>query len=38
VALLSGIVGLLIGAVSILVIGFIFMPAWKLLTDNLCKR
>jgi uncharacterized protein len=37
-ALLSGIVGLLIGAVSIPVIGFIFTPAWKLLTDNLCKR
>jgi len=37
-ALLSGIVGLLIGAVSIPVIGFIFTPAWKLLTDNLRKR
>ena len=37
-ALLSGIVGLAIGAVSIPVIGFIFTPAWKLLTDNLCRR
>jgi uncharacterized protein len=37
-ALLSGIVGLVIGAVSIPAIGFIFTPAWKVLTDNLCKR
>ncbi len=37
-ALLSGIVGLLIGAVSTTVIGFILAPAWKLLTDDLCKR
>jgi len=37
-ALLSGIVGLLIGAVSISVIGFIFTPAWKPLTARFCKR
>jgi predicted DNA repair protein MutK len=37
-AFLSGIVGLLVGAVSIPVIEFIFTPAWKLLSDNLCKR
>jgi len=37
-ALLSGIVGLLIGAVLIPVIGFVFTPVWKLLTDNLWKR
>ena len=37
-ALLSGIVGLVIGAVSIPAIGFIFTPAWKLLMDNLRKR
>jgi predicted DNA repair protein MutK len=30
-AFLSGIVGLLIGAVSIPIIGFVFAPAWKLL-------
>jgi uncharacterized protein len=33
-AFLSGVVGLLIGAVSIPVIGFIFTPAWKLLTGR----
>jgi hypothetical protein len=37
-ALPSGIVGLLIGAVSIPAIEFIFTPAWKLLTDHLRKR
>jgi len=37
-ALLSGVVGLLIGAVSIPAFGFIFVPAWNLLIDNLCKR
>jgi hypothetical protein len=37
-AFLSGIVGLLIGAVSIPIIGFLFKPAWKLLTDNVRKR
>jgi uncharacterized protein len=36
-ALLSGIVGLLIGAVSIPVIGFVLAPAWNFLTDYLCK-
>jgi uncharacterized protein len=38
IAFLSGIVGLVTGAVSIPVIEFIFTPAWKLLSDNLCKR
>ena len=38
IAFLSGIVGLLIGAASLPVIELIFTPAWKLLTDNLCKR
>jgi predicted DNA repair protein MutK len=37
-ALLSGIIGLLIGAVSNPVIGFVFTPAWKLLTENFWKR
>jgi hypothetical protein len=36
-AFLSGIVGLLIGAVSIPVIGFGFAPAWKLLKVIFCK-
>ena len=34
-ALLSGIVGLLVGALSIPVVGFVFAPAWKLLKDFL---
>ena len=37
-AFLLGIVGLLIGAVSIPVIGFAFAPGWKLLKDILYKR
>jgi predicted DNA repair protein MutK len=37
-ALLSGIVGLFIGALSILVSRSTFMPAWKLLTEKLSKR
>jgi uncharacterized protein len=37
-ALLSGIVGLLIGAASIPVVGFAFAPGWKLLKGILCKR
>jgi uncharacterized protein len=37
-AFLSGIVGLLIGAVSIPVIGFAFAPAWKRLKDIARKR
>jgi predicted DNA repair protein MutK len=37
-AFLSGIVGLLVGAASIPVIGFAFAPAWKLLKGILCKR
>ncbi len=36
-ALLSGIVGQAIGAFSIAVIRCIFTPAWKLLSDNLCR-
>jgi uncharacterized protein len=38
VALLSGIVGLSIGAVLIPVIGFAFAPAWKMLKGILYKR
>jgi uncharacterized protein len=37
-AVLSGGVGLSIGAVSIPVIGFAFAPAWKLLKGILCRR
>jgi predicted DNA repair protein MutK len=37
-AFLSGIVGLLIGAVSIPIIGFVFAPTWKLIKGILCKR
>jgi uncharacterized protein len=37
-ALLTGIVGLLIGAVSIPVFGFFFAPGWKLLKSVLSKR
>jgi uncharacterized protein len=37
-AVLSGGVGLSIGAVSIPVIGFVFAPAWKLLKGILCRR
>jgi len=37
-ALLTGIVGLLIGAVSIPVFGFFFAPGWKLLKGILRKR
>jgi predicted DNA repair protein MutK len=37
-AVLSGCVGLSIGAVSIPVIGFVFAPAWKLLKGILCRR
>jgi uncharacterized protein len=36
-AFLSGVVGLLVGAISIPVIGFAIAPAWKLL-KSLCKR
>jgi hypothetical protein len=38
VAILSGTVGLLIGAVSIPIVGFMVTPAWKFLTDNLAGR
>jgi hypothetical protein len=38
VAFLSGMVGLLIGAVSIPLVGFIFAPAWKRLKDIVRKR
>jgi predicted DNA repair protein MutK len=38
VAFLSGIVGLVIGAVSIPVVGLAIVPAWKLLKGILCKR
>jgi len=38
VAVLSGIVGLSIGAASIPVIGFAFAPAWNLLKDILGGR
>jgi predicted DNA repair protein MutK len=37
-AFLSGVVGLLIGAVSIPVVGFAIAPAWKLIRSNFCKR
>jgi hypothetical protein len=37
-AFLSGIVGLLIGAVSMPAIGFVFAPAWKLLKKILFNR
>ena len=37
-AFLSGIVGLLIGAVSMPAIGFVFVPAWKLLKKILGNR
>ena len=37
-AFLSGIVGLLIGAVSIPIVGFVFAPAWKLVKGALFKR
>ena len=37
-AFLSGIVGLLIGAVSIPIVGFAFAPAWKVVKGILCKR
>ena len=37
-AFLSGVVGLLIGAVSIPVIGFAVAPAWKLVRSSFCKR
>jgi uncharacterized protein len=36
-AFLSGIVGLLVGAVSIPIVGFLFAPAWKLLKQILSK-
>jgi hypothetical protein len=37
-AFLTGIVGLLIGVVSIPVFGFVFAPGWKLLKRILWKR
>jgi uncharacterized protein len=36
-AFLSGVVGLLVGAVSIPIVGFLFAPAWKLLKEILRK-
>jgi uncharacterized protein len=36
-AFLSGIVGLLIGAMSIPIVGFLFAPAWKLFKEILSK-
>jgi len=36
-AFLSGIVGLLVGAVSIPIVGFVFAPAWKLVKGILLK-
>jgi len=38
IALLSGIVGLLVGAVSIPIVGFVIAPAWKLVKGILRKR
>ena len=37
-AVLSGVVGLSIGAVSIPIIGFAFAPAWNVLKGILCRR
>jgi predicted DNA repair protein MutK len=37
-AFLSGIVGLLVGAVSIPIVGFVIAPAWKLVKGTLSKR
>jgi len=38
IAFLSGIVGLLVGAVSIPIVGFVIAPAWKLVKGILRKR
>jgi hypothetical protein len=38
IAFLSGVVGLLVGAVSIPVIGFAIAPVWKLVKSSLWKR